>query len=534
MTTTGAPQFRRHRGKGSGNPSAPHGLSRNGRRWIIAGIIFVGVVLAAAIVIAYEWPYRHRKIKPMLEETFGCQIQMRQYHRTYFPSPGFVARGITLRRRTALNLPPIATVEELYVQSNWTDFLMFRQRVSLFQIVHVHLVLPPPNSPESRQEFPPGSSSDFEGPQTPIQHFEVRDMRLEVRRAAGGSYVFPVSELHIENMKAGRPWTYAVAMGNAIPTGNIVASGQFGPLGKNPGATPVSGQFRFTRVNLHDVGNIRGIASAFGTFRGPLGALQTEATTAVPDFAVNRGIATPVAGALRCIVNGLNGDVLFQNMELRVGTTLIHASGKVDGSPHATNLDIDVKAGRVQDVMRPFLHRDVPVTGAVSLQAHAYLAPVRAGPFLHRLHITGTFSVPQERLTDTKAEKSLTAFSQRAQGAEADDAEQAAQTTDAVSSLAGPAEIADAVVTTRGLTFQVPGADARLHGTFNFRTEAVHLTGKLAMRADLSHAATGFKSFLLKPLAPFFHKHHAGALISIAVTGTPGKYQVQQDIGHRK
>jgi hypothetical protein len=284
----------------------------------MAAIIFAGVVLAAAIVMAAEWPYRHRKIAPLLEDTFGCKIQMREYHRTYFPSPGFVARGLTLRRRTALNLPPIATVDELYVQGSWMDLFTIRRRISLFQMVHVHLVLPPPNSPESRQQFPPGSSVDFDGPQTPVQRFMVRDMRLEIRRAHGGSYAFPISELHIENMQAGRPWTYAVAMGNAIPTGYIVASGQFGPMSKDPGATPLSGQFRFTRVNLHDVGNIGGIASAFGTFRGRLDTLQADATTAVPDFAVDDGRPTPVAGALRCIVNGVNGDVHFQNMELRV------------------------------------------------------------------------------------------------------------------------------------------------------------------------------------------------------------------------
>jgi hypothetical protein len=41
------------------------------------------------------------------------------------------------------------------------------------------------------------------------------------------------------------------------------------------------------------------------------------------------------------------------------------------------------------------------------------------------------------------------------------------------------------------------------------------------MDTDISHAATGFKSFLLKPLAPFFKKKNAGAVISIAVTGMP-------------
>ena len=50
------------------------------------------------------------------------------------------------------------------------------------------------------------------------------------------------------------------------------------------------------------------------------------------------------------------------------------------------------------------------------------------------------------------------------------------------------------------------------------------------MDTDISHTTTGFKSFLLKPLAPFFKKKNAGAVVPIAVTGTPGHYQVSQDI----
>jgi hypothetical protein len=62
----------------------------------------------------------------------------------------------------------------------------------------------------------------------------------------------------------------------------------------------------------------------------------------------------------------------------------------------------------------------------------------------------------------------------------------------------------------------------------------VHLAGNLKMESDISHAATGFKSLLLRPLAPFFKKHHAGAVVPIAVTGGPGNYKVSQDLLHEK
>ena len=526
MTTVGLPRF------GELNLASWPRVSH--RKLGIFGTLLLGLLLTGAVLLACFWPYRFSHIKPMLEDTFGCEISIRDYRRVYFPNPGFEARGVSLTRKSAPGRPPIVTIGKITVQSHWTDFLLFRKMVHLFELDQVHVILPPPGSQASREAFPPNSSSDFDGPHTPVQRFEVRNMILEIQRSKGGSYVFPVSSLHVENMRAGSEWTYAVAMQNPIPHGNIVASGRFGPLNRNVGETPVSGQFRFTQANLHDFGKLNGTVSSFGTFSGPLQALQTEATAATPDFAIGEGRRTATAGNVRCIVNGTNGDVRFQDLEVRTGSTTLRAQGAVEGSPHATNLDIQVTRGRAEDILRPFLKSDVPISGPVSLHAHAYIAPTREGDFLHRLKVSGAFDIPAEHITNQKAAQSLTSFSNRSKGEEDEEAARNAETANAISSLAGPAEIRDAVVTTHNLTFTVPGAQAKLDGTFNFHTTGVHLLGKLAMQSDLSHATTGFKSILLKPLAPFFRKKNAGALVSIAITGNSGHYQVQQNVMHNK
>jgi hypothetical protein len=62
----------------------------------------------------------------------------------------------------------------------------------------------------------------------------------------------------------------------------------------------------------------------------------------------------------------------------------------------------------------------------------------------------------------------------------------------------------------------------------------VHLAGNLEMQSDISHVTTGWKSFLLKPLIPFFKGKRAGAVIPIAITGRPGQYKVGQNLLHQK
>ena len=79
-----------------------------------------------------------------------------------------------------------------------------------------------------------------------------------------------------------------------------------------------------------------------------------------------------------------------------------------------------------------------------------------------------------------------------------------------------------------------PGADAYLRGTFGLLDTRIHFTGKADLQQDISHSATGWKSALLKPLSPFFRHNDAGAIVSIAVTGTAKQPKITQNILHDK
>ena len=50
----------------------------------------------------------------------------------------------------------------------------------------------------------------------------------------------------------------------------------------------------------------------------------------------------------------------------------------------------------------------------------------------------------------------------------------------------------------------------------------------------MSHAVTGWKALLLKPVSPLFRKKDAGAVVPIAVTGTAQKPKVGADFFHDK
>jgi hypothetical protein len=509
--------------------------------WVHVVIVAVGALLATAVVlISSNWPYRHRKIAPLLEDVLASQVTFTGYHRTYFPKPGFVATGITMRRRSAPDLPPLGHVDTMVVQGTWSDLIMLRRRAELVDITGLHIVVPAIGSKENHENFPPGSSQDFKGPETAIERFVVHNSLLDIMRTDGTRFSFPIQQLEIQNLHKGEALTYTIDMQNAIPTGRILAHGTMGPIvGEDILATPVTGNFAFTQVNLHDVGDISGILDARGGFKGNLRMMNVETTAETRNFAVDDGKPTPLSATMQGTLYGSNGDMDIHSIEVKIRETTIHAAGSIKGAPKLTKFDISVEHGRAEDIMQPFVQDEVPITGSVWLKSNVYVGPPGDG-FMQMLRMTGSLDVPAEKISDPQTEKNLSAFSDRAQGNRTPntgvdpDNKPTDATKDALSSLQGGVRIENGVVSTSRFTFKVPGAQATMAGTFRFHGEVAHLTGDLKMDTDISHAATGFKSFLLKPLAPFFKKKNAGAVVPIAVTGTPGHYRVTQDITHNK
>jgi hypothetical protein len=502
-------------------------------RWLgwLPGLL---VLLAAGLFgLNQVWPYRYRNVKPTLESVFASNIEVNRYHRTYFPNPGFVADGLVLRRRSALDLPPVGSVEQIRVEGRWMDLLLLRNRIARVTADGLHLVIPPVGSKANREDFPAGSSGDFTGPATLIQQLVLRRAVLDILRVNGGRYRFPIERLVIGDLGKGTRMSYAVEMENAIPSGKIQAQGSFGPLLANQlGATPVTGAFRFTDVHLRDMQGLNGTLAGHGHFGGTLADIVVSAAADVPDFAVLNGQKTTLSGTTTSTVDALNGDVRLQSVDLMVGRSAVHVEGAVAGSPKQADVEIAVERGRTEDLVRPFMQRESPLAGAFEMHSHAHLAPAAPGvSFLDRLTMEGGFKAPAERLTDPTTEQELTDFSGRAQAKQ--NASPGTVSRGPVSSSVG-AQVAvkGGLAHISRLQFTVPGAALSLDGVFNLVNQGVKLTGNLTMQTDLSHVTTGWRSWLLKLVAPFFRRKDAGTVLPVVVSGAHGHYNVGQDVIH--
>ena len=235
--------------------------------------------------------------------------------------------------------------------------------------------------------------------------------------------------------------------------------------------------------------------------------------------------------AYHVTVSGTNGDVEIKNAEVKTGNSTITASGSVAGSPRKVAVTIETKDSQVEDLLT-IVERAPPVEGDVSFRAAVEFGE-GPGRFLEKLNLKGDVSLEKMRLVDANKQEKVDAFSARvsratAGGAAAGDAPKitmAARTQTRFEH--GMAYFPDIRAT-------MPGAEAHLHGTFNLLDTRIHLTGRVALERSLSDAVTGWKAALLKPLNPFFRHKDAGALVTVAITGTARRPKVGQDVLHDK
>ena len=183
------------------------------------------------------------------------------------------------------------------------------------------------------------------------------------------------------------------------------------------------------------------------------------------------------------------------------------------------------------DLLKMVQRESPSVAGTATFKA---AVEVGSGPgeFLQRMNLKGEISLAHIRFKKPDTQHAMDAFSYRVRKDPKGDAK---DDPPPVTALAwSHTRFVNGIAYFPDVHVALPGAQALLQGNLNLIDSRIHLTGKLALEQDISHATTGWKSLMLKPLIPFFRHHGAGAIASIAVTGTSQHPKVGQDLLHGK
>ena len=498
------------------------------RHWRRLAIVAVSLVAAAglayALLLVY-WPFSQRRVTQAIEGTFPVKITFERFGHTHFPHPGCVAEGLRVYRiGSAPNDPPLITMRTFTVEAAYTDFLYRPGYIRRVILDGLRIEVPAMGTNAQNG----AATWQASAPTKNVVGEVIADgALLEIARNDGNAPLrFDIHSLSLKSVRDGAPFTYDTTFRNAEPLGEIRSSGSFGPWNADAGHTPVQGTYTFDRADLAVFDGISGTLASQGKFQGVLGKLDSQGDVDIPDFSVTRSSHTVhLTSRYHAIVNGTNGDVQLQRVEASFLRTAVFASGTVAAHPptdgKTTSMDFSVTNGRIQDVLWMFVKGRRPaLNGAVILRAHVTVLP-EGRPFLQELQLDGDFGIDDGQFTKEKTQNSIVELSERASGKNPDKlAESEADPEGLVADLSGHVALRNGVATLTNLSFQVPSARARVHGTYNLLNQEVDLHGTLLTDAKLSQNTSGVKSVLLKPFNVFFKGRHHGAVIPVKLTGT--------------
>jgi AsmA-like protein len=366
--------------------------------------------------------------------------------------------------------------------------------------------------------------------------FDDSQLVIETDKPDKDPKIFVLKHIVLRDIGPNSPSPYDATLTNAIPTGEIHAVGSFGPWDtEDPGDSSVSGKYVFQQADLNTIKGIGGMLHSDGEFTGRLNRIEVQGIADVPNFSLDTADhPVPLHTQFSAIVDGTTGDTYLHPVQAKLGASEFSCSGavvNVKGKGHTIDLDVDVPAGRIQDFLQLAVKTQPPVmSGVLAMKTKLHIRPGKES-VTQKLGLQGTFGLKQMHFTNPDVQDKVDMLSLRAQG-DPKDAKPGAE--DVTSRMTGKFRMADGELTLEDLNFVMPGATVHMVGVYTLDGKKFDFTGKVRTDAKLSQmVASWWKSWPLKVVDPFFHKHGAGAEIPVKVTGTNTAPKFGLDIGHK-
>ncbi len=334
---------------------------------------------------------------------------------------------------------------------------------------------------------------------------------------------FELRRIVLHEVGPSDPWKYDAVLVNAIPRGDIKASGSFGPWNtESPGDSNLNGHYTFERADLNTIKGIGGTLSSVGDFKGHLNRIAVTGTTDTPDFSLDTSNQPlPLHTAFRATVDGTTGDTYLEQVEAKLKNSNFTTSGEVvniKGQGHRIDLDVDIPAGHLQDFLELAVKtKPAVVTATVSMKAKLQIRPGKE-PVPQKLGMQGKFTLGAVHFTNAEVQDKVDNLSMRAQG---DPKDTKPGAPDVSARMKGQFVMSAGTLKFSQLDLAIPGADADLEGVYTLDGQTFDFYGKILTDAKISEMiAAKWKSVLLKAVDPFFKRKGGGAQIPVSISGT--------------
>jgi hypothetical protein len=502
---------------------------RLGKIAILAVIVAVGALSAFALLLSCKWPFAQATVLQNLQEASDSQVQFRTFRETFFPSPGCILEGLVFHHEPG-EAKPLITIRKLAIQGSYVGLLS--RRVSRI-IAEGMLVSIPPFDTHSKFHTTPSKIT--------IAEIVANGSAVEFGSSDPGKKPlrFDIHEALLRDVGWKGALTYHVNVHNPKPPGEVTAQGKFGLWNRTAaGETPISGDYKFEQADLSVYGGISGKLSSTGKFGGKLAHIDISGTTDIPDFEVkSSGHAVRLTTQFSAYVDATRGDTFLKQVDANFWKTHVVAQGSIASTPGGKGktalIDLRARNARIQDVLLLFVKANrAAMSGSVTLQARAEIPP---GPerFLRKVKLHGSFGITGGMFSKPSTQEDVDKLSAGARGEKDKDKDHAKTKTEdkdqdkdlsdpetVLTDLNGQVNLLGGMARFSDLSFGVPGATARLHGTYDLIDHKIDLRGQMQVDTKISNTSSGTKAFLLKVMEPFFKKKRKGEIVPIRIAGS--------------
>jgi limonene-1,2-epoxide hydrolase len=259
--------------------------------------------------------------------------------------------------------------------------------------------------------------------------------------------------------------------------------------------------------------------SSKGKYGGVLKHIDIAGSTDVPDFEVSTGEhKVKLVTEYAAFVDAIHGDTFLKHVDAHFRRTSVTVEGSVSGvkgrKGKTALLDLSSRQARIEDILGLFVSEPrAPMSGPITLKAKVEIPPGKER-FLEKVKLDGAFGIDDGTFSKPETQKNVNELSAGARGEKMEDAETV------LSDLKGQVVLEGGIAKFSNLTFGIPGAKARMHGTYNLLNHKIDLHGRMRVDTKISKTTTGVKSLLLKVMDPFFKKKKKGEIVPVHIAGT--------------
>jgi len=505
------------------------------RKLLLVTLIVVVTLVSFTvyIIIRESTPRLKKRAVELLEEKLNGDVQLDGFDVSIFPKLQVHGTNLIVHYQGRADIPPLIAIRDFTAQAGFFGVVGKPWKIDFVELKG--LVITISHQTADKQASPSRQKRQKDIPLL-IRELVADDAQLIIvpKDTAKSARVFQIHHLSMNHVGLHRPAIFEAKLEIPRPPGEINSQGSFGTWNaEDPGETPLSADYTFEHADLGVFKGISGTLSSKGKYGGVLDRIEVEGKTETPDFTVSSGKhSVALHTRFSATVDGMNGDTLLHPVNAKFLNSTVIANGEVVETPQKKGreikLDVTVDKGRIEDMLRLAVKSNQPLmTGPVKMNTKFDLPPGE-GDVVDRLKLEGTFEVQKAEFTAQQVREKLEMLSRRAKGKPKDK-----DAGSSIATLGGRFALKDRIITLQQTTFSIPGASLDFEGTYTLENETLDFHGVVRMDAEISQTVTGFKSFLLEPLNPFFRKNGA-TQIPIKISGTRGQPLVKPDFHHKQ